>query len=202
VRTRDVSALGDTLPAGLLVGRMQGGSTEAPGGGHWYDAAETLRVLPLIEPGELAVVTVEVEPGAELPLRRIAARLYGSCGASDAARLSGGSRDGLREGDWVCQSGLFVGIVTTVTPWNAVLDGRPPLAPLLVVSPDGSAMAAGQARTTWPAGWEPQRGDVVVTGHLGTGGLVVGTVGELDDEGFAIKRLLPDARLPVLAVGP
>lgn len=201
VHTRDVSALGDTLPAGLIVGRMLGGNTEAPGGGNWYDAADTLRVRPLIDGTTLAVVTVEVEPGASLPLRRGEARLYGSCRPGEAARLASGSSSGLRTGDWVCQAGLFVGIVETVTPWSAVVDGRAPATPLLVVAPDGSAMAAGQARESWPAGWEPQRGDLVATGHLAAGGLVVGTVGELDDEGFSVVRLTPDPRLPVTVVG-
>jgi hypothetical protein len=202
VHTRDVRALGDMLPAGLLVGRMRGGSTEAPGGGNWYDAADTLRVLPLLDGTTLAVVTVEVEPGASLPLRRGEARLYGSCRPGEAARLAAGSSRGLKCGDWVCQAGLFVGIVETVTPWSSVLDVRPPATPLLVVAPDGSAMATGQARGRWPAGWEPQRGDLVATGHLGAGGLVVGMVGELDDEGFEIERLAPDPRLPVTVVGP
>lgn len=202
VRTRDVAALGDTLPAGLLVGRMLGGNTEAPGGGRWYEAADTLRVLPLLDGQELAVVTIEVEPDAELPLRRAEAGLYASCRSPDAARLAAGSRAGLRAGDWVCQAGLFVGIVESVMPWAAVVDTRPPRTPLLVVSPDGTAVAAGQLRRTWPDGWEPQRGDLVATGHVGTDGLVVGTVGALDEDGFQIQRLLPDERLAVTVVGP
>jgi hypothetical protein len=180
---------------------MLGGSAEAPGGGNWYDAADTLRVRPLLEGTTLAVVTVEVEPGAGLPLRRGEAHLYGSCRPGQAARLASGSSSGVKTGDWVCQAGLFVGIVETVTPWASVVDGRPPATPLLVVAPDGSAMAAGQAHESWPAGWEPQRGDLVATGHLAAGGLVVGTVGELDDEGFSIVRLTPDPRLPVTVVG-
>ena len=201
VHTRDVSALGDSLPAGLIVGRMLGGTAEAPGGGNWYDAADTLRVRPLLDGTTLAVVTVEVDPGAGLPVRRGEARLYGSCRPGEAARLACGSSSGLKTGDWVCQAGLFVGIVETVTPWSAVVDGRPPQTPLLVVAPDGNAVAAGQARASWPDGWEPQRGDLVATGHLAAGGLVVGTVGEIDDEGFTIDRLTPDPRLPVTVVG-
>ena len=202
VRTRDVSALGDELPAGLLVGRMQGGSAEAPGGGHWYDAAETLRVQPLLDGASQAVVTVEVEPGAELPLRRAETRLLGSCRPGPSARLAAGSRAGLAPGDWVCQAGLFVGRVQTVTLLSAVVDCRPPDSPLLVVAPDGTAVAAGTARASWPPSWEPRPGDLVATGHVGAGGLVVGTVDALDDEGFTIARLAPDPRQAVTVVGP
>ena len=202
VHTRDVSALGDTLPAGLIVGRMLGGSAEAPGGGHWYDAAETLRVQPLLDGSAQAVVTVEVLPGAELPLRRAETRLLGSCRTGPSARLAAGTGAGLRVGDWVCQAGLFVGRVVTVTPFSAVVDAREPDSPLLVVAPDGTAVAAGTARASWPAGWEPRPGDLVATGHVGAGGLVVGTVAELDDEGFTIARLRPDPRQAVTVVGP
>jgi hypothetical protein len=42
----------------------------------------------------------------------------------------------------------------------------------------------------------------VATGHLGTGGLVLGTVARLTEGGLELNRLRPDPRLPVTVVGP
>jgi hypothetical protein len=199
--TRDVSDLGDTLPPGLLVGRLLGGLAEAPGGGQRIDEGGTLRLSPVLDPFAPGVVTVEVEPGASLPLRRGGARLSPTSVSDSAVRLRAGTRAGVRRGDWVCQAGLFVGIVCDVSPWSAVLDTRAPDGRLLVVSPSGQGVACGASRPSWPPGWEPAPGDLVAVGHVGTGGLVLGTVARVDEDGLVLHRLPADASRPVTVVG-
>jgi hypothetical protein len=200
--TRDVSDLGDELPPGLLIGRLGGGLAEAPGGGQRFDEGGTLRLARVIDPFSLGVATVEVAPGAELSLRRGSARLSPTSAPGPAARLRAGSRAGVLPGDWVCQAGLFVGVVSTVSPWSAVLDTAAPDGPLLIVAPSGDAVACGSDRASWPSGWEPMPGDLVATGHAGTGGLVLGTVGGVDETGLRVQRLRPDPGQPVTVVGP
>ena len=83
-----------------------------------------------------------------------------------------------------------------------MLDTSAPDGPLLVVAPSGSAVACGVGRKSWPPGWEPGLGDLVTTGHVGTGGLVLGTVARVTEVGIEVHRLAPDRRQPVTVVGP
>jgi hypothetical protein len=200
--TRDVTDLGDELPSGLLLGRLAGGLAEAPGGGQHFDEGGTLGLSPVLDPFALGTVTVEITPGAELPLRRGSAWLSPSCASDSAARLRAGARAGVKPGDRVCQAGLYVGSVRDVAPWTAVIDTRAPEGPLLVVAPTGEAVACRPERASWPPGWEPAAGDLVATGHVGTGGLVVGTIARVTEAGFELLRLAPDPRSRVTVVGP
>ncbi len=200
--TRDVSALGDDLPAGLLVGRLQL-PAERPGGGLPRASASALTLLPLIDPLAVDLVTVEGQRGAARESRRAEARLLATCRVGRTLRLDGGERAGVHRGDWVLQDGLFVGVVSESAAWSAVVDGEALPTSVLVVSPAGDVVACGPRPERWPAGWHPQPGDLVVAVHLAAGGLVVGTVDEVDDDdGFTIERLQPGAGERVEVLGP
>ncbi len=200
--TRDVAALGDDLPPGLLLGALVGGKGEAPGGGTYFALGEGLVVEPLVDVARIELATVEVPPGAQPVWRRVRARLSSSCRAPSAARIDAGLRRDIVRGDVVAQAGLYVGRVASVSLFDAVLDTSVPSGELLFVAPDGSAVACTPARDSWPSGWEPRRGDLVATGDLATGGLVVGTVLDVDAAGLSIKRLPPDPDGAVQVTGP
>jgi hypothetical protein len=202
VATRDVSALGDRLPAGLLLGLVGERGTELPGGG-WIDGGglET-PLVPALDPYGQPLAALEVAPGSALTARATTGRLSGTTSGAARLRLDAGSRRGVQRGDWVVQDGLFVGIVDVVAPYSSLLSVEVPQGALLVMSPAGEVVAAGVARESWPPGWEPARGDLLATGSVFTGGLVVGRVTALDGSGLRAQRLRPDPRRDVTVVGP
>jgi len=200
--TRDVSALGDDLPPHLLLGRLAA-PAEQPGGGLARASGADLALLPLLDAYAIDLVTVEGEPGAMRGCRHAGARVFTTCRAGRTLRLDAGSGAGLRRGDWVVQDGLFVGVISVISPWSALVDTETLPATLLVMSPAGEVVGCGVLPPSWPAGWQPGRGDLVAAGRLGVGGLVIGTVEGLDDDdGIEIARLPPDLTRPVMAVGP
>lgn len=200
--TRDVAELGDPLAPNLLVGRFSHTQSELPGGGVWSPDDEVPQLSPLLDPFTLDLVTVEVTPGTELSLREVRTRLYGASQSDDRRRIAAGSRSGVRRGDWVVQDALFVGVVEVVSAFSSVVDTRVPEGLLFDVSPGGEIVAIGEARETWPTGWEPARGDLIAAGHLATGGLVIGTVQGAADEGLVLRHIAPDPMSAVRVVGP
>jgi hypothetical protein len=200
--TRDVSALGDDLPPHLLLGRLAA-PPEQPGGGLPRASSADLVLLPLVDALAIDLVTVEGEPGATRECRHTSARVFTTCRAGRTLRLDAGSGAGLRRGDWIVQDGLFVGVVSVISPWSALVDTAALPPTLLIMSPTGELVGCGARTSSWPSGWQPGRGDLVAVGRLGVGGLVIGTVEGLDDDdGIEIARLQPDLTRPVMAVGP
>ncbi len=202
VSTRDVSALGDHLPAGLLLGAVGDRGTELHGGG-WMDAGGTeTPLVPLLDPYSQPLAALEVAPGSALTARATTARLSGSTAGATRLRLDVGSRRGVQRGDWVVQGHLFVGVVDVVAPFSSLLSVDVPRGALLVMSQAGEVVAADEARESWPSDWEPARGDLLATGSVFTGGLVAGRVAGLDGDGIVAQRLRPDPRLDVTVIGP
>ena len=202
VSTRDVSALGDRLPAGLALGAVGEQGSELPGGGWLDDGGSERPLVPLLDPYGLALASLEAAPGSELSARAASARLSGTTAGRGRLRIDCGSRRGVQRGDWVVQDGLFVGVVDVVAPFSALLSVAVPRGALLVMSPAGEVVAADDERESWPASWEPARGDLLATGSVFTGGLVVGRVSALDGDGIVAQRLSADPRRPVAVIGP
>ncbi|MGQ0553530.1 MAG: hypothetical protein ACT4PU_09965 [Planctomycetota bacterium] len=200
VWTRDVSALGDRLPAGLYLGRLHALERERPGGAPQRGPVE-LRVLPIVDPHTVDHVSLEVEDGSALPVRGVSASLIATSGSQHRARVDVGSRQGVRVGDFVAQDGLYLGRIVVVAPTSAVLDRALPPSPLLVMSPQGDLVSCRDEPSSWPAGWTPLRGDLVATGHLTLGGLILGTIREPDSSRLLVTRPEPDPRRPVLVAG-
>lgn len=187
--TREVAALGDDLPAGLLLGRVTSRLTsDVPGGSELgLQAERELSLEPLLAPSELGVVTVEVLPGAERDTHRVEAERVATSGRDGAAvRIDVGSHHGVGRGAWVVGDGVWFGRVAVAGWASSVVERGVPRGTLLVLGADGRVVPARPRADTWPAGWSPQPGDAVVTGHVHLGGLVVGHVASVDDAGFTV----------------
>ena len=199
--TRDVAALGDALPAGLLVGLFDGPREDEPGGGLLADSGE-VRLRPAVVAEALDLVVLEAEPGEAPAAPARPARLFATARATGRGRLDAGRRDGVAPGDVVRQDGLYVGRVTDAGPGSSIVDLALPAGTLLVVAAGGEVVSCTVEPGSWPRGWQPQRGDLVVWGSLGPGGLVVGAVSGLDDDGRLLV-LRPEADpLRAVTVGP
>ena len=214
-RTRDVKFLGDALPPGLLLGLLEAREHDEPGGGLGPGDAVGLglpvgdlavRVRPLLDAMELGVVTVPVadtEAAAGAPTRGpVPGRLLATCGAGGRRRLDRGAADGLEVGDLVVQDGVLVGTVAVVGRGSSIVDQGLPPGRLLVVPSDGRLVPCGLGADSWPAGWTPEPGQVVVGGHAEHGGLLVGRVAALTADGGALvlDRADVDPRRPVLVL--
>jgi len=55
---------------------------------------------------------------------------------------------------------------------------------------------------SWPAGWQPARGDLLALGRPGIGGLLVGLVAAADEGGLRLERPEPDDARGVTVSGP
>jgi hypothetical protein len=200
--TRDVSALGDTLPAGLLLGRLDVPQDDRPGGAARARLGEGLVLHPLIDPFALDLLSLAGAPSAPRTPRRLGARLLATSGSSGRRRLDHGARDGVRVGDWVSQAGLYVGVVVSVAGGTAIADTTPPSGPLLCVTREGEVRTLGLDAASWPSGWQPSRGDLLALGRPGTGGLLLGLVAGIDDDGVRLERPAPDLAAGVTVTGP
>ncbi len=136
------------------------------------------------------------------PPRRLGARLLATSGGATRRRLDHGSRDGVRVGDWVSQDGLYLGAVLAVAGSTAIVDVTPPAGPLLCVTREGEVRAVGLAADSWPAGWQPARGDLLAVGRPGSGGLLVGLVARADESGVQLERPAADVSRGVTVSGP
>jgi hypothetical protein len=200
--TRDVSSLGDSLPAGLLLGRLEAADGEAPGGAARLRLGDALVVRPLLDPFALDLLALAAAPGAAREPRRLGARLAVTSRGPATLRLDRGARDGVRAGDWVTQAGLWLGVVSDVGAGTAVVDAALPHGPLLCVTRAGEVRTLGLLPGSWPEGWQPVRGDLLALGRPATGGLLVGLVAGVDEDGLRVERLEPDASRAVTVWGP
>ena len=235
--TRDVSRLGDPLPAGLLVGRVSPTpAPDTPGGGLADRIDRDVRLEPLLDPHSLGHVVVEtlvdsawavrgrkaelVHSGAArraVPRARQAGVEAGVLATRGRLRVDAGLVHGVQAGDLVAQDGALVGVVETAGPLTSVVRRGLPSARLLVVSDDGEVVPCGPDADTWPAGWRPTAGSLVVTGHRELGGLWAGEVASLlgaprdaavaageagadGTERFVVALPEPDPGRPVLVV--
>jgi hypothetical protein len=200
--TRDVSALGDQLPAGLLLGRLEGARGEQPGGAARLRLGDELCLRPLCDPYTLELLAIAgAAPAPRVP-RRLDAHLMATSRGRRTARLDAGTLAGVREGDWVSQDGLYLGRVITATGGSAIVELSPPDGPLLCVTREGEVRVAGLLPETWPAGWQPSRGDLLALGRPGVGGLLVGLVAAADEDGVQLERPASDAARGVTVSGP
>lgn len=200
--TRDVLALGDPLPPGLLLGRVEPADGERPGGAARLRVTDELVLRPLLDPYGLDLLALAATPGAAREPRRQSARIMTTSRGDGTLRLDRGARDGLRRGDWVSQAGVFLGTLTDVGPGTAVVDATPPRGPLLCVTSAGEVRLAGLAPQDAPADWQMLRGDLLALGRPGPGGLLVGVVAQAGDDGPRLERLAPDASRAVTVWGP
>ena len=200
--TRDVSALGDTLPAGLLLGRLDVPQDDRPGGAARARLGEGVVLHPLLDPFGVDLLAIAGSPSAARKPRQLGARLLATSGSSGRRRLDHGSRDGVRVGDWVSQAGLYVGVVVSVVGGSAIADVTPPEGPFLCVTREGEVRAIGLASESWPSGWQPARGDLLALGRPGTGGLLLGLVAAADEDGLRLERPEPDFAAAVTVSGP
>ncbi len=185
--TRDVSLLGDTLPPGLIVGRIVPEEGEEVPGGGLADRREVEHLVrPLLEPTTLGHVVVEVAVGAPWPLRGATADVLASTSRRGRLRLAAGRWDGVTEGDLVTQDGVLVGVVSSAGPWTAEVRRAVPPGQLLVVSPDGEVTPTAGTSDDWPPGWRPEPGWLVVTGHRVDGGLLAGEVATVGPAGLTV----------------
>lgn len=198
--TRDVSFLGDTLPAGLILGRLVSDDLDEPGGGLTVSSA-SVQLDDLVDPFRVGVVTVETEPGAELGGRVLPGRLQRTTWSDQRWRLDRGTKAGVQPGDWVAQDRVFGGRVTASGRWKAETSTTLPDGQLLVVEGD-EVVPCHLDRSTWPPDWAPRPGLLVVTGHPRVGGLVVGHVGRVGADGFTVIRASVDPARPVTIVEP
>lgn len=197
--TRDVEALGDRVPAGLLLGRFDGGRMDRPGGGV---QASPSRIVPLVEVQSLGHVTLEVELGQQLAAREIPAKLLSAVGGRARRALDRGRLHGVVPGDLVVQEGVLVGVVESVGPLTAQVRVGCGDGPLLVADAGGELTHVSADRASWPADWTPREGQAVFSGHRLLGGLVVGSVRGVDADGLLVEPVPVDVERPVLVVEP
>jgi hypothetical protein len=198
--TRDVSFLGDLLPAGLILGRLVSDDRDEPGGGLAV-GGRGVQLDDLVNPYQVGVVTVEAEPGATLDGRVLPARLQRTTWSDQRWRLDRGTKAGVQVGDWVAQDRVFAGRVAASGRWSAETHSTLPEGQLLVVEGE-EVVPCHLARSTWPTDWSPRPGLLVVTGHPRVGGLVVGHVGRVGADGFTVIRASVDPTRPVTIVEP
>jgi len=200
--TRDVASLGDTLPAGLLLGRLAGRRDEQPGGAARLRTGDEAVLCPLLDPYSLELLAIAGTPGAQRTPRLLGARLLATSRGPTTARLDRGLRDGVRTGDWVSQSGLYIGRVVATGGGSAVVDLSPPDDTLLCVTRDGEVRELGLRPDRWPPGWQPARGDLLALGRPALGGLLLGLVAAADEDGLRLERPEPDVSRGVTVSGP
>jgi hypothetical protein len=172
------------------------------------DGDLAVRVTPLLEAAALGVVKVplavtDAAALAVLPPR--GARLLVTARGHGRWRLDRGASDGLAPGDLVVQDGVLVGRLDVVGRGSSLVSTslvstELSMCPLLVVDDDGQVVPCGLAAASWPPGWAPVPGQVVISGHADHGGLLVGRVESVDEVGMSVRRADVDPAAPVLVL--
>jgi len=203
--TRDVSRLGDALPAGFLVGRLEvEAAADLPGGGLPGAGAGglALRLQPVLDAYALSHVVIESAVGQEFALQGCLGHVLASGTSAQRVRLDVGRIDGVQGGDLVVQDGQWLGTIESAGPLTSVVRLGLPDGQLLVVSPDDEIVATTAEPARWPADWTPSPGALVLAGHVDLGGLLVGTVVSADAGGLSVLADPPDPARPVRVVPP
>ncbi|GJM20806.1 MAG: hypothetical protein DHS20C15_07210 [Planctomycetota bacterium] len=202
VYTRDVRALGDDLPAGLLLGSLQLVPRDRPGGGFDLQRNELANLKPAIRPEHLGTVVIEVTRGARLPSAAREAECLGSPRADGTQlRIDRGRVAGLQRGDWVVSGSQLLGVVHALGPFSARVERRAP--PGLLVIEDGARLIPTAPQVDgWPAVWRPVVGQRVWAGHRELGALFLGRVARVHELGFEIDFAELPGTHDVLVVEP
>lgn len=178
--SRNASALGDTLPAGLALGRVAPQETDLPGGAVALHTRDEPALESLLDPGSLALVTIEAPIEADLPRRALQGRLLRTLPGAQRWHLDQGLAQGVNQGDDVIQGHRWVGRVESAGPLSAIVSRALPRRSLLVGDTAGQLIPVGLGAGAWPFDWQPQDGLPVFCGLPGWGGLAVGRLGPLD----------------------
>lgn len=205
-KTWDESLLGvarsdGEMPGGLLLGRFSVRQGDGLGGGS-PEGEASMDLQPLFDVRSMPVVAVEVSEGVVLHSHQVAGHLLATTASKDKARVDVGSWDGVKNGDWVVQEGLFVGRIKTVGLTTSVLETACPEGLVLVLGTDPFVTPITKDRETWPKDWAPQKDALVIAGTLATGGCVVGTLDQWTEGNLTVTRPSPDPSTPVLVVRP
>ena len=178
--SRNASALGDTLPAGLALGRVAPQETDLPGGAVALHTRDEPALELLLDPGSLALVAIEAPVEADLTRRALQGRLLRTLPGAQRWHLDQGLAQGVTQGDDVIQGHRWVGRVESAGPFSAIVSRALPRRSLLVSDPAGQLVPVGLNAGAWPVDWQPQDGLAVFCGLPNWGGLAVGRLGPLD----------------------
>ena len=178
--SRNASALGDTLPAGLVLGRVAAQETDLPGGALALHTLDEPALEQLLDPEDLALVAIEAPLAADLSRRALCGRLLRTDHGAQRWHLDQGLAQGVRQGDDVIQDHRWVGRVESAGPFSAIVSRAFPRRSLLVGDASAQLIPVGLTPGAWPMDWQPQEGLPVFCGLPGWGGLTVGRLGPLD----------------------
>ena len=195
VTTRDVRVLGDSLPAGLLLGHLEPKPIELPGGGVGRGTGE--HFAPLLDPARVTWVSVEV-PAAWTPVAHpLSARVVASSRTASALLVDRGSLDGVLPGDLVVQGGLLLGRVVRCGPLTSEVQRGAGPGTVLVVVDDARVVPLEPDDAHWPDDGPASAGRPVFGGESGWGGLAVGLLCDPTPSSFTVAPLDGDPRRPV-----
>ncbi|RKY20967.1 MAG: hypothetical protein DRQ55_05845 [Planctomycetota bacterium] len=193
-RTRDVTALGDGVPASLLLGRLRRPQAEQPGGGLLPRHTTRAQLEPLLDPERVRHVTLQVPSNWQPERYRMQAHVLRSACSEQRLVLDRGSSDGVGVGDVVLQDGALVGRVRRVG-WVACEVARgAPSGPQLVEVSQGLVLPLDLAVDMWPGERRAAPGRPVYAGTLAGGGLVAGRVAMAADGRLSVSPPALDLR--------
>ncbi|MFT7463700.1 MAG: hypothetical protein ACI9EF_002047 [Pseudohongiellaceae bacterium] len=195
--SRPVGALGDTLPGGLMLGRVAPVETDLPGGSVALHPQDEPSLEALLDPDVLALVAIEVPANVDQRRRVLQGQLLSSSLSSTSWFLDQGQVDGVNAGDEVVQGHRWVGRISWAGPFTAVVSRVLPRTSLLVGDGEQALVPVGLTPGAWPVDWRPREGLPVFCGQPGWGGLYVGHLGTVDHEVLTIDQGDFDTALPV-----
>jgi hypothetical protein len=184
--SRDASFLGDSLPAGLAIGRVSRNESDLPGGALASQARDEPALEALLDAAELSHVTVEAPLQAELSLPVVEGHLLRSAQGRHRWQLDRGLLHGVGRGDGVVQQGRWVGRIEWAGPLTSIVSREVPAGPLIVGDATGQLVPVGVSFGAWPADWRPEPGLPVFWGNARNGGLSVGRLGPMDQDCLTI----------------
>jgi hypothetical protein len=196
--TRDVTALGDRVPADLLLGRLETLPVEHPGGGLAPRDMGPAVLSPVLSPDALSLVTVETSPDWEPTIEPVRARALATSTTARSLVIDRGRHDGVNEGDLVVQDGRLVGTVVRAGLLASEVARAVPEGPLLVELTDGLVLPVDPVRDPWPGDPAEAAGRTVFLGTLDAGGLLAGHVTGVGPAGAAIALPAIDLRREVV----
>lgn len=196
--TRDVTALGDRVPADLLLGRVETLPVELPGGGLAPRDMGPAVLSPVLSHDALSLVTVETSPDWEPTVEPVTARALATSATVRSLVLDRGRHDGVNVGDLVVQDGRLVGSVVRAGLLASEVSRSAPEGPLLVELSDGLVVPVDPVRDPWPGDPADAAGRPVFLGTLDGGGLLAGHVVSVGPLGAAVTLPAIDLRREVV----